>query len=138
MQALKESLKIAVGIEPALRSPATATGTSVDCLGYAEALIVLDVGLATATGSLAVKVQDSDDNSTFTDITSATFATVTVANDHNQYVGNILLKNKGRYVRVVGVLSTDDVTYGVSMILSKAQTAPVTQTNTVAFTIRDV
>lgn len=138
MKALKESLKIAVGIEPALYTPAVTTGTSVDCLGYAEALIVLDVGLATATGSLAVKVQDSDDNSTFADITGATFTTVTVANDHNQYVGNILLKNKGRYVRIVGTLTTDNVTYGVSMILSKANVEPVTQTNTVAFTIRDV
>jgi streptomycin 6-kinase len=57
------------------------------------------LGALTSTNECTVKLQESDDNSTFTDVTDGT-APVTVDDDDNQVLILEYLRAKKRYVRV--------------------------------------
>lgn len=139
IKALEENLKAAVGILAQDHAVATVNGTGIDTRGYDEALIILNAGTATATGTADVKLQESSDDDvadTYADITGAAFTQVTAANDETVYVGRIRVKNFERYIRVVSVVGTDTVELGVSVILGKFDgLAPVSQDNTVAFAL---
>lgn len=75
----------------------TLYGTGVDVLGY-SAVVTLDSGTNGATGTVDVKIQESDDNVTFTDWTGGAFTQVTTANDNavqeKEYTGT------KQYIRV--------------------------------------
>jgi uncharacterized phiE125 gp8 family phage protein len=55
-------------------------GTGVDVLGY-RALVNLNSGANSAGGTLDGKIQESDDNATYTDWTGGSFTQVTTSND---------------------------------------------------------
>jgi hypothetical protein len=57
-------------LSPAARTNATHNGTGVDLAGYEGALVKFDVGAVT-DGTHVPKIQESDDNSTFTDVAAA-------------------------------------------------------------------
>ncbi len=59
----------------------THVGTGVSVLGY-TAVVVLNSGTNEATGTVDVKIQESDDNETYTDWTGGAFTQVTTANDN--------------------------------------------------------
>lgn len=59
----------------------THIGTGIDVLGY-TALVVLNSGTNGATGTVDVKIQESNDNITYTDWTGGAFTQVTTANDN--------------------------------------------------------
>ena len=63
----------------AARRTSTLTGTGIDVLHYEGlALVVLNASAGTGTTpTLDVKLQHSDDNSTFADVTGAAFTRVT-------------------------------------------------------------
>lgn len=109
-------------------SSSTVNGTGVDTTGYEEAIIVLDCGTTTATGTLDVKVQDSADNSSFADIAGGgvSFTQVVPANDDAIYVGVVRLSDNNirRYIRVVGVAATAASIYGASIHLARATAVP--------------
>jgi uncharacterized phiE125 gp8 family phage protein len=85
-------------------------GSAVDVSGK-TAVINLNVG--TCTGTLTAKIQESDDNTTWTDYYS--FPTVTSANDNSvqekEYTG------AKRYVRVVAVITNAACEFGADVIL---------------------
>ena len=91
-------------LAPAART-ATANGTGVDLKDYiGQAKVILHSALGTGTTpTLDVKLQDSDDNSTFADITGATFTQVTDAAASLQAIGVDVDKVK-RYVRAVATI----------------------------------
>lgn len=107
-------------------SSTTVNGTAVDTAGYDEAVIVLDCGTTAATGTLDVKVQESDTSGgTYTDITGAAFAQVTPTNDDAIYVGTIRLEGaRKQFIRVVGVAATAASIYGASIHLAQGETKP--------------
>lgn len=93
-----------LSLVPATRT-SSANGTGVDLLTaegpFFALLSVGDIDLASADETYAFKIQESTDNSTFTDITGATFTAVTA--DNAKQIINVDNRSK-RYVRAVATL----------------------------------
>lgn len=94
-------------VAPSTRT-ATVTGTGVDLAPYAATgdiniKIVADVGTVTGTTpTLDIKIQDSDDNSSFSDITGATFTQITAT---GAGAVEIHTRTAKRYIRAVGTIA---------------------------------
>lgn len=88
-------------------------GTSVDVLGY-SALVLLESGTNGTGGTVDVKLQDSDDNSTWADVTSGAFTQVTTANDNATY--EKAYTGGKQYLRVVCTVGTATCDFGVSIL----------------------
>lgn len=75
----------------------------------------LTVGAVSGTSpTLNVKIQESDDDSTYSDITGATFAQVTAANAEEA----ILVKNRSkRYVRAVATIAGTTPSFAVCCVV---------------------
>lgn len=84
----------------------TTNGTGIDMLTaegpFFVFLSVGDIDVASGNETYNFKVQESTDNSTFTDITGATFTAVTA--DNSKQVINVTNRSK-RYVRGVATLA---------------------------------
>lgn len=129
-----ELLKAIATVDPD-NYTATVNGAGVDCRGFTEALIVLEIGTAT-TGTLDAKVQDSADNVTFADVTGATFSQKGTGDDDTTFVGSLNVEKLKRFIRVVLTLATTpDFDASVLVVLIAKEVAPVTQVNTSAFTL---
>ena len=92
----------------AARRTSTLTGTGIDVLHYeGVALIVLNASAGTGTTpTLDVKLQHSDDNSTYADVTSGTFTQVTdVAGTAGIQVKQVNVSDLKRYLRVIGTIA---------------------------------
>lgn len=111
----------------------TVNGAGLNTQGYSEAMVVLATGLAAATGTLDVKIQDSADNSAWADVTGAAFAQLTATDDNVVKIARLKLDGNGirRYIRAVGVVATATVDYTVTAVLGNDQYPPA---NTIAFT----
>lgn len=134
--------KVVQSIKAANYSTGTTTGSSADTNGFAEAVVILNVGTGT-TGTLDVKIQDSTDNSTFADLTGATFTQVNgTTGDETTYVARIRLSSytagtpdkAERYLRAVGVVATAAVPYSVDIVLHSPLNTGVTL-STMSFNI---
>ena len=92
MYDLSNSISPAVSLAAAVRT-AAANGTGVDLQGYESATVLVDVGAEgdTLSGSVyfEVSLEESDDNSTFTDVAQAGIVDGTIA------AGGIFLKLDG-------------------------------------------
>jgi len=84
---------------------ASANGTGVDTIGYQDAMLTLEVGTVSGTSpTLAIKLQESDDNSSFSDVTGATLTTVTATgNSQIMRISNLNTTRK-RYLRAVATI----------------------------------
>ncbi len=106
---------------------ATVNGAAVDCAQFDEAMIVFDVGVVAASGTLDVKVQESVD-SAFTspaDITGAVFVQVTPTNDNAIYIGTIkMLSTRLQFLRAVAVDAVAAADLSVSIHLGQAVSKP--------------
>jgi len=91
-------------------------GTAVDVLGY-DVVVNLDSGTNGSGGTVDVKLQDSDDNTTWTDVTGGAFTRVTEANDNA--IQELAYTGGKRYLRAVCTVATATCDFGVS-ILKKA------------------
>lgn len=131
-----EHLRPYRGLQPKAYTSST-NGTGVDTRGFEEALVILHAGTWT-DGTHTVKVQESTDNSTFSDVSGAAFTAVSsAATDDDVWVGRLNLRNRDRYIRLVNTVAsaTTGAVLGAEVILCGARTVPVTQANTVAFSI---
>jgi hypothetical protein len=104
-------------LAPAART-ATATSTVFDTYGYYGKVVLITVGVVT-DGTHTPKLQESDDNVTYTDVAVATDQWGTLAalvSNTNQVVG---YKGGKRYVKVVVTTSgaTTGAVYGVIGVL---------------------
>jgi hypothetical protein len=68
---LTQRLGIANGIPPQTINNTTVTTSGVDLSVFHRALFTLYIGAVTAGGSIAAKLQESTDNSTFTDLSGS-------------------------------------------------------------------
>lgn len=133
---LHQFLKAVTGIVADNHAAGTVNGSAIDRLGFEEALVVVNSGTNGSSGTVNVKVQESDDGSTgWADIAGAAFPQITEANDNTIYVGRINLVGRKRYLRVVATVSTAACDLGVDVILGAAKNLPVSQVNTVAFSL---
>ncbi len=102
-----------VSITPpaAIVNNASYTTASVDTLGFDHATIVVHLG-ATDIAMTALKVQESSDNSSFADITGATFASGTdtagattslpsATDDNKLFIFHIDMRGRKRYLDLV-------------------------------------
>jgi hypothetical protein len=121
---MKNNVAAKSSIVPAVRN-STVNGTGIDLANRDMAIVVFHSGALT-DGTHTPKVQESDDNSTFTDVAAAdqegTLAAITA--NAVQWVG---YKGKKRYIRAVVTSSgTTGCAYGASMIVGQGRKAPVT------------
>lgn len=80
---------------------AAVNGTGVDTRGFEEAKAIYYAAPSGAGTTSDCKLQESDDNSTFADVTGATFTQVTTAGGAKVNTMNINLSKRKRYVRLV-------------------------------------
>jgi hypothetical protein len=105
----------------AARRTATLTGTGIDVLAYeGVGLFVLNSSAGTGTDpTLDVKLQHSDDDVTYADVTAGAFTQVTdVAGTAGVQVKKLNVADLKRYVRVVGTVGggTPSFDYGVEFL----------------------
>lgn len=93
-------------------------GTAVDVLGY-SAIVSLQAGTNGATGTLDVKIQESDDNVTFTDWTGGAFTQVTTANDNDTFEKEYTGTKK--YIRTVAKVLLAACEFGTTIIRRNSQ-----------------
>lgn len=95
-------------------------GTAVDVLGY-RAIVNLNSGTNGAGGTVDAKIQESDDNITFTDWTGGAFTQVTTANDNavqeKAYTGT------KQYIRVISTVAVATCAFGVDVIREQPYSA---------------
>jgi len=102
---------------PGARRTATANGTGVDVRNYiGMAKVILASGAGGGTNpTLDVKLQESDDNSTFADITGAAFTQVTDAADSTQEL-HVNLDSTKRYIRAVSTITGTSPTFDCAVV----------------------
>jgi hypothetical protein len=102
MRDLYNRVDAAASLHPAARS-ASANGTGVDLQGYEACEVVVEFG-AWTDGTHTPKIQESDDNTTFTDVAAAdqlgSFTAVSSAAGQNA-VQRVGYRGSKRYLRVV-------------------------------------
>lgn len=114
---LADNLTTAQSIVPGAHIPAVAyslVGASVDVLGY-DALVQLNSGTNGTSGTVDVKIQESDTdvNADYTDWATGAFTQVTTANDNavqeKQYTGG------KRYIRVLATVAVANCDFSVDV-----------------------
>ena len=91
----------------------THVGTGVDVLGY-TALVNLNSGTNVATGTVDCKIQESDDDITYTDWTGGAFVQVTTANDNA--IQEIAYTGTKQYIRTVAKVLLAICDFGTTVI----------------------
>lgn len=98
----------------------THVGTGVDVLGK-QAVVNLNAGTVGAGGTVDAKIQESDDNVTYTDVTLGAFIQVTAANDNaiqeKTYAGS------KRYIRVIAKVLVAACEFGADVVVNAATIA---------------
>ncbi len=94
-------------------------GTGVDVLGT-DALVILNAGALTGTGTVDCKIQESDDNITYTDWTGGAFVQVTTANDNA--IQEIAYTGSLQYIRTVANILNEIADFGTTVIERTATT----------------
>ncbi len=89
-------------------------GASVEVLGY-SVLIYLIAGTCGAGGSIDVKLQESPDGLTWTDVSGGAFAQVTEANDETTY--EFAYSGGKQYIRAVATVAGASCEFGVIVLL---------------------
>lgn len=106
MHSVYDEIKVLASLVPATRT-ASANGTGVDTLGYQSAQAVIlagDIDTASGDETYSFKVQESSDNSSFSDVSGAT-TTVTADNDVKVIRIDGLGTSRLRYLRIVATLA---------------------------------
>lgn len=104
----------------------TDNGAVIDAAGFDEAIIILNVGVIAATGTLNVKVQEDDvvAFSSPADIAGAAFAEVLTAGDQTTKIGRVRLEGSRQgFIRVVATQAVAGADASVDVILLQAHRA---------------
>lgn len=102
MRHVFDNVKVLASLVPATRT-ADANGTGVDTLGYENAMLVVaagDIDLASTDETYVVELEESDDNSTWSDVTGFD-VTITADNEVDQVRIPNLNTTRKRYLRAV-------------------------------------
>jgi hypothetical protein len=125
MRDIKNNVDVQRSIAPAAIT-ATVNGSGVDLRGYDSAMVVIDPGTIT-DGTHTPKLQESDDDSAYTDVAAGdqegTLAVL--ASNAIQRAG---YKGSKRYIRAVVTVTGSPATggvYGASVVRGTPHVAPV-------------
>jgi len=124
------SVKTLMGIAPVVKTAdATINGPGIDRRGYEGAVFCLEVGAkGDQTGhTVDCKIQESDDNSSWSDVSGATFTQITTENTHGEL--NLNLQGRKRYVRMVVTItitggSSPSIAVGGTVVLGNPKQLP--------------
>ncbi|MEU0531985.1 Bbp16 family capsid cement protein [Amycolatopsis tolypomycina] len=123
---LKNNVASAISLAPAART-ATANGTGVDLAGFSAIAVVVAAGTIT-DGTHAFKVQESDDNATFTDVAAGDLdgAAPSLQAAGSNTVTEVGYKGIKRYIRVVATVSgtTTGGVYAALVVRGSARKYP--------------
>ena len=152
MNVLQNCVLVNHSVPISLTNATSAVTNVVDTLGYGggELLMVASLG-ATAGNFTAFKVQESDDNSSFSDVTGCVVATSTdieggatdlpdgTGDDNGLYVFQIQLTgSRKRYFKLVATEDNTGVTLMVCLaIIAPAGLAPVDTNAAIAGSVAD-
>lgn len=111
---MSKNLSLAQSIDPqTISSNTTTNGTGVDVRDYDAVVVSFESNDAVADGIYVLGVEESDDNSTFTDVASAdligTVANFTASSEGIRWQGYIGIK---RYIRA-SIVSTSTSSGGI-------------------------
>lgn len=109
----------------------TQSGTGVDTQGYRRASVFINAFTGSAT-TFNYQVQDSPDNSTWTNVTGATLGSAVAAStaDGAPYIVDLDLAKRQRYVRVQIIGTGTAGNAAATVVLYEAFNAAPTQVNT--------
>lgn len=130
---LSKNVKISQAITVTNGAAGTAdiNGATCDMQGYDELLVVLTMGAIVATAVTSIKLQESDDDSTWADLAD-TSQTIADDDDEKTYYINLVRPLK-RYARVVVDRGTANATVADALyIQSGARKTPITQGSNVS------
>lgn len=121
---LNKELAAAQSLVPAVRT-ATANGTGVDLQGYGSAMVLWNVGTIT-DGTHTPTLQESDDNSTFTNVAAADLSGshAALTSSTLQEIGYL---GRARYLRAVITVTGSPSTggaYSATIVRGRARTLP--------------
>jgi hypothetical protein len=106
-------------------------GDAIDARGYDRALFILELGAVTATGKVALQIQESANGTDFTDIAGAGFAATTATGKDDDTIMIDVPVSKG-YLRYQYQRTTADVEFDVLQVgLYNSKKIPVTQSDDV-------
>ena len=92
-------------------------GTGVDVLGH-EAVVNLNSGACGTDGTNDTKIQESDDDSTYTDWTGGAFTQVTEANDNA--IQEIAYTGSKQYIRTASKVLVAACVFGTEVVVNEA------------------
>jgi uncharacterized phiE125 gp8 family phage protein len=95
----------------------THVGTGVDVLGK-QADVLMHCGTNGATGTVDTKIQESDDNATWTDWTGGAFTQVTTSNDNTDY--KKAYTGTKQYIRTASKVLLAACEFGTSILVNAA------------------
>ena len=102
-------------------------GDAIDARGYDRALFILELGAVTATGKVALQIQESANGTDFTDIAGAGFAATTATGKDDDTIMIDVPVSKG-YIRYQYQRTTADVEFdALQVALYNSKKIPVTQ-----------
>jgi hypothetical protein len=125
MKDMHNSMKVVASVVPAVLT-ATATGTGVDLRGFSSAEVIINTGAIVSSGNFTPKLQESDDNSTWTDVEAddllGTFpAALAASTAYNVgYAGT-----KGHLRAVLTLNSGTSIAAGAVIVCGNAHLSPV-------------
>lgn len=127
MQNSSKTFLRAVNAIPAdSQAAGTTTGTGFNRIGFDHATFVLTLGTLGTSGTVDVKVQESDTlGSGYADVTSAAFSQKTQAGTDMSglvYVGSMDLRGRKKFLRAICVVGTATSEVGCVALLHSAQT----------------
>lgn len=130
MKDLYNNIQVRPTLAVATRTNATATGTTIDRnyngAMFNSVMFLLHTGTMT-DGSVAVTVEESDDNSAWSTATALQGTAPTIASTDDDKLYEIGYLGGKRYVRVKAVTSgaTSGGTFGATAVLGDPRVAPV-------------
>ena len=125
------NIKIVRVIAPHSNSGTSTNGPAIDRVGYASAVLYVDVGAVSGSPTsftVDCKIQESSDGSTWADVSGASIETISAANTQKEL--NIDLRGLKRYIRAVATVSftggsTPSVLVCASLVLGGASEYPI-------------
>lgn len=115
---IESDLTSTQSIAPADHAVAAAyslVGTGVDVLN-SQTVVYLVSGTNSASATLDVKIQESDDDVTYTDVTGGAFTQVTTANDNATY--EKAYTGIKQYIRTVATVAVDTCAFSTNVVTS--------------------
>jgi putative ubiquitin-RnfH superfamily antitoxin RatB of RatAB toxin-antitoxin module len=126
------NIAVTQGHAPSSYNVGTYYSASLDLAQHLSVAVLLNCGVAQSTATVALELQESDDDSTFTDISgndTLISASEALGTDEALYFGSQVRGVTKRYVRIKATVSNDRVEFSSSLISmpkdSRSRVTPV-------------